>query len=143
MPDHDFLIVGGVDKIWVDKFKSQKNVRYVPWTDSMKNIYKKTKLLLVPSTWPEPFGRVVLEAEINGVPVISSRVGGLPEAVGDGGETIIDNENPKKWVEQIKHVLDEDNYLKYSKKAIKHAKKFLKEAQMKKFLNAITKVISR
>jgi len=34
---------------------------------------------VVPSTWAEPFGRVVVEALATGRPVIASRVGGIPE----------------------------------------------------------------
>lgn len=41
-----------------------------------------TRLLLVPSVWPEPFGRVAAEAMINGVPPLVSDRGGLPDVVG-------------------------------------------------------------
>jgi len=42
---------------------------------------KKSKLVLAPSLWPEPFGRVALEAISQGTPVISSNKGGLPEII--------------------------------------------------------------
>jgi len=41
-------------------------------------------ILVVPSTEPEPFGLVALEAMTAGVPVIASRTGGLPEVLGEG-----------------------------------------------------------
>jgi glycosyltransferase involved in cell wall biosynthesis len=44
---------------------------------------------LVPSTALEGFGLVVLEANACGTPVIASRVGGLPEAVGPLGEDLL------------------------------------------------------
>jgi glycosyltransferase involved in cell wall biosynthesis len=37
--------------------------------------------LLVPSQWPEPFGRVAFEGLAAGVPTLASAVGGLPEFV--------------------------------------------------------------
>ena len=43
-------------------------------------------VLVVPSRWHEPFGRVVVEAYAHGVPVIAAQRGGLPEIV-DEGET--------------------------------------------------------
>jgi glycosyltransferase involved in cell wall biosynthesis len=44
-----------------------------------------TRILLVPSVFDEPFGRVAAEAMINGIPPIVSNRGGLPETVGMGG----------------------------------------------------------
>ncbi|MEE6261308.1 glycosyltransferase [Plantactinospora sonchi] len=48
-------------------------------------LYAEADLLLVPSLWQESFGMVAREAVIHGVPVVATRVGGLPEAVGVGG----------------------------------------------------------
>lgn len=42
-------------------------------------------VLVVPSVWHEPFGRVVQEAFAVGVPVIGSEAGGIPEAIGPDG----------------------------------------------------------
>ncbi len=36
-------------------------------------------LVVVPSTWDEPFGRTVIEGLATGRPVLASRVGGIPE----------------------------------------------------------------
>jgi glycosyltransferase involved in cell wall biosynthesis len=50
-------------------------------------------VLLVPSVWPEPSGRVAAEAMINGVPAIVSDRGSLPHVVGgdvaDGGGGLV------------------------------------------------------
>lgn len=44
-----------------------------------------TKVLLVPSVWDEPWGRVAAEAMVNGIPPIVSDRGALPEVVGSAG----------------------------------------------------------
>lgn len=41
-------------------------------------------ILLVPSQWAEPLGRVVLEAASHGVPVVGSDCGGIPEIINPG-----------------------------------------------------------
>ncbi len=41
-------------------------------------------LLIVPSRWQEPFGRIVVESYSVGVPVLCLRRGGLPELVQPG-----------------------------------------------------------
>ena len=47
------------------------------------NVYKASDVVVVPSTEPEPFGLVAAEAMAAGLPVIASRIGGLPEIVDD------------------------------------------------------------
>ena len=41
-------------------------------------------VMVVPSVWPEVFGRVIVEAYAHGKPVIVSRAGGMPELVEEG-----------------------------------------------------------
>jgi glycosyltransferase involved in cell wall biosynthesis len=36
-------------------------------------------VVVVPSLWAEPFGRVIVEAFATGRPVLASRIGGIPE----------------------------------------------------------------
>jgi glycosyltransferase involved in cell wall biosynthesis len=45
------------------------------------NFFSIIDCLVVPSLWPEPFGRIVVEAAEAGLPVIATRRGGLPEAI--------------------------------------------------------------
>lgn len=45
--------------------------------------WRRCRIAVAPSVWPEPFGVVVLEAMAAGRPVIASRIGGLPDVVVD------------------------------------------------------------
>ncbi|WP_072397433.1 glycosyltransferase family 4 protein [Hyphomicrobium sp. CS1GBMeth3] len=53
------------------------------WVDP-KAFYPEIDVLVVPSLWGEPFGRVCIEAFSHGVAVIAARSGALPEIVEDG-----------------------------------------------------------
>ncbi len=56
------------------------NVTMIPACDDIEWILRQTRILLVPSLWPEGFGLIAVEAMAYGVPVIASDSGGLPEA---------------------------------------------------------------
>jgi glycosyltransferase involved in cell wall biosynthesis len=88
------------------------NVRFAHRVSDMRSVYGQTRLLIVPSRWGEGFGMVALEAQSCGIPVIASRRGGLPEAVGDGGLLIDDYLNVDAWVAAIDSVLS--NAVRYS-----------------------------
>jgi glycosyltransferase involved in cell wall biosynthesis len=74
------------------------------------DVYAKTNILLVPSIWQETFGRVVLEAMWNGIPVIASHQGGLPEACGGAGLLVEDFTNPEAWMEKLRKLDDPTVY---------------------------------
>ncbi|MDA0664278.1 MAG: glycosyltransferase, partial [Proteobacteria bacterium] len=45
----------------------------------------RSRVLLVPSVFQEPFGTIAAEAMLNGIPPVVSNRGGLPDTVGDAG----------------------------------------------------------
>ncbi len=49
-----------------------------------RTLFEQIDVLVVPSLWHEPFGRVAIEANAWGIPVVASRRGGLPEIVEPG-----------------------------------------------------------
>ncbi len=65
-------------------------------TSDPRDFYKVSRILLVPSLWRESFGRVAAEAMMNGIPVLASDRGALPETLGDSGFlfTIPDRHTP-------------------------------------------------
>lgn len=87
---------------------------------NMREVYAKTALLLMPSLTQEAFGRVAVEAALNGIPTVASRVGGIPEAVGEGGILLNPfDDAPEVWASRIDRVLsDQSEYLKLSHSAL-------------------------
>ena len=54
----------------------------------VKRAYKSAAIAMVPSVFPEPFGRTAIEAFAGGAALIASRSGGLSEVVGDAALTL-------------------------------------------------------
>jgi len=66
-----------------DRLKLGRDVRFLGKVDRVADVLRGSDLFLLPSE-EESFGLAALEAMACGVPVIASRVGGLPEVVVDG-----------------------------------------------------------
>lgn len=125
MRNEQFMVIGKIYGKAEEKIKSLDNVKSFLSVNNMQEIYSQTKLLLMPRLWPEPFGRVVIEAGINGIPTISSNIGGLPESVGRGGVLINNYWDVNEWVKEINRIMDDKAfYDALSTNAEKHAKEF-------------------
>jgi glycosyltransferase involved in cell wall biosynthesis len=59
---------------------SNPRIKYMGYV-SPENLCSNIDVLVIPSIWHEPFGRVISEAYAHGVPVIGSKRGGIPELV--------------------------------------------------------------
>ena len=51
--------------------------------EALPALYKQTDVFLFTSIWPEPFGRVIVEAMASGVVVVGARVGGAREILAE------------------------------------------------------------
>jgi glycosyltransferase involved in cell wall biosynthesis len=94
-PDIPILIVqsghtaGSLTAIPGVDFSKYPQIMAAPPVPAPADYFALTRLLVVPSVWPEPFGRVAAEAMINSIPPVVSDRGSLPHVVGgdfqDGG----------------------------------------------------------
>jgi len=57
--------------------------------DAVMEAWRRCSVAVVPSTFAEPFGMVIIEAMAMSKPVIASRIGGIPEIVVDGETGIL------------------------------------------------------
>ncbi|MDD5504252.1 MAG: glycosyltransferase [Candidatus Omnitrophica bacterium] len=67
---------------------------YVEFAGDCDNVAQRLKdidLLIVPSVGEETFGRVIIEAQASGVPVIASRIGGIVDIIKENNNGILVN----------------------------------------------------
>jgi glycosyltransferase involved in cell wall biosynthesis len=69
----------------VDQAGLTDHVSFLEWVPpaEIPELFRKFDVLVVPSTWPEPFARVVLEGMVSGLVVVATPTGGTPEIVLD------------------------------------------------------------
>jgi hypothetical protein len=87
-PDIPVLVIqsghsaGALNAIPGIDFGRYPQVMAAPAVPTPADYFALTRILLVPSIWDEPFGRVAAEAMINGIPPLVSDRGSLPHVVG-------------------------------------------------------------
>lgn len=85
LPDMQFVIVGdGPDRGPIEDAAGRlQNLRYVGLVanEDLPSFYRAAHVTLVPSQYPEGFGRVICESLACGTPVIASDVGGIRDAM--------------------------------------------------------------
>jgi glycosyltransferase involved in cell wall biosynthesis len=89
-PDIPLLVVEGRGKAgWLDltglDIERLGTVYVMANTADPRAFYQVSRLVLMPSLWWESFPRVAVEALLNGIPVLGSARGGLPETLAEAG----------------------------------------------------------
>ena len=135
-PDWNFGIIGSLrlgdqnktnsfgNKV-IAKFKSiGSQAKYYGFKDYsfVEEKMETAAILVIPSIWQEPFGLVAAEAMSNGICVIASKVGGIPEIIRDNG-ILIENINFQKLEKSLIELMNDDELRNfYQKKAWKDFK---------------------
>ncbi len=75
----------------VRELKLENRIDFLGWTPhrDMAGIYRRARVVALPSRWQEPFGIVGLEAHALGRPVVAYDVGGVREWLKDGETGVI------------------------------------------------------
>lgn len=110
IPQLRAVIVGEAPK---DKYKEDlellirrlglgSTIRFLPATHDVPSIMNDLDVLVSATITPEAFGRVIIEAHAAGVPVVTTRVGGIVDIVEDGKTGLFTTpQNPKEMAEKI------------------------------------------
>lgn len=94
------LIGDGPQRTVWERRAAERNVPFTAYGwlngDARWNALRQATLLALPSSWPEPFGLVGLEAGALGIPVVAFDVGGVREWLRPGVNGILAAANPPR-----------------------------------------------
>ena len=112
---------------------------FIPYTD-MPNYLSMADVAVIPSVWDDPFPTTVLEAQAMGLPIISTRRGGIPEEVTKENAILLDTD--EHFVDNLAtSILDLYEHPEKRKQmaaaSFKRAKLFDKETYAKNFFEAL------
>ena len=128
MPNHKFLgIVPYYGELGVAA--SPSNLEWIKFDDDIRNVLRRTRILVMPSYY-ESFGRVAVEAMVNGIPVLYSKPALKSQYPGGSTEGMqswitpagvaCDRENIDEWVRAIQALDDSEAYEAKSEESKAH-----------------------
>jgi len=127
-PEYRFIAVGS----GLGPREDLKNLEVRGNIPDMTSFYRDISLLVVPSVVAEAHPRVILEAAVNGIPVIANNIGGIPEALGGSGILIDMEESEEEMAGKYAHAVvglfsNTGVYGEYSEKALRRADEYRRE----------------
>jgi glycosyltransferase involved in cell wall biosynthesis len=120
LPQEKFLFVkgkwGNVSSSYIETCLEPayklSNIEVWEHQQDMRHVYGVTDILLVPSQFIETFGRVIIEAQVNGIPVVASNVGGISYTLGAGGILVDPADNLQMYVDALKKLRTNESFYK-------------------------------
>ncbi len=130
-------LAGGFD------LRRHRQILYADAISSPAEIYALTKVLLVPSVWDEPAGRVTAEAMLCGIPALVADRGGvyetsrgaafqlpLPDHLRPGSTRPVTSDEARPWVEIIERLWDHPAEYQAACDRSREAGEFYREANL-------------
>lgn len=115
LPEVPFLAVHGAYGRQVRPPSPPKNITFMNPTDDARDVWRRTKVLLMPSNY-ESYGRVAVEAACSGIPTIVTDLPGPREALAEAG-TYLPLDNLDAWEAAIRKLLTPRGWAAASKRA--------------------------
>ncbi len=112
---------------------------YIPYNDVPKFL-RLANIAVLPSTWDEPFGLTIAEAQAMGLPIITTRRGGIPEVVTEENAILLNTDN--HFVEHLAEAIlflynHPEKRKRMSEASLNRSKLFDKEIYAKNFFAAL------
>lgn len=144
-PDVELYIAGKgeLEKYVKNAAIEDKRIHFVGFLDEkgVSELLKKTNVLIAPSLWEEPFGRIVLDAYKHAMPVIVSNHGALPTLISKGKNGIIVDD---KISDDLKNAMEffienPDKIAEFSRHSVEELERFSLDVQYQRFISIYKK----
>lgn len=115
LPNLPFLVISNEPNTgkyrWLDDaIEKEINGKFLRSYTDIKEIYAKTRILLIPSHVDETFSRVAYEGAANGIPIITTGKGFIRQLLGQAGIYLSDND-PNEWIDVIRKIYHQEDLL--------------------------------
>ena len=143
-PNWKLLIAGSANDHYISELRAihdSENITFLGYTES-SIFFEAIDVLIAPSIWNEPFGRVVVESIFNRKPVIGSSKGGIPELLSNNPSFIIEP-TVDNLVKLIKKIINNPEFLNKFIFDETFNNKFLISEVAKEYLSVFRSLISK
>lgn len=149
------LTIASNEEMWYSDFKNdskkyisevKKKIKYCKGVrllggvshDLMPGVYNQADLLIFPSLWQEPFGRVVLESLACGLPVLAFKKGAVEEILSEENSIMLGKVDSKVLADAIVDIIEKKKLAKSNKSLLnKKNKLMIKEERLMVFIKYI------
>ena len=96
-----------------NEISDDSRIIYLGHRTDVQNVYKTSDIIVMPSQWDEPFGLINVEAGASKLPIVASRVGGIPEIIEHGKNGfLVERDDINQFVNCVKLLIDDENLRK-------------------------------
>ena len=115
---------------------------FIPYSD-MPNYLSMADIAVIPSVWDDPFPTTVLEAQAMGLPIITTRRGGIPEEVTEKNAILLPTD--EHFVENLTNTIIDlyehpEKRKQMAAASLERSKLFDKETYAKNFFEALESI---
>lgn len=142
--NYPLLIAGDGDAEFEAKLRvnaDSKLIQFLGWIDPTK-LFDRIDFLIFPSLWNEPFGRGIVEAMGQAIPVIGAKRGGIPELIEEGRNGYLFDPAVEGELERAVNLACAADYGALSQAALSTAQLFSSTSIMKQYMDLFDFIVS-
>jgi hypothetical protein len=130
-----------LDKKIKDIMDKRINCKYLTHTNNIQDVYKQTKILLIPSLVDETFCRVCNEGIMNSIPILTSGYGNIKYMLNNDEELIANPNNINEWIAKLSYIYNNCQY--FSEKVNKYYNLNSIDNSVKQFNTIVNNILNK